>query len=119
MADRSAIPTFVEDDAPVRARSAGSAAERRVFVASFDPYLLVVVGALLAIGAMMVYSATFDWSFQSFGSETYIFGLHLRNMAIGGAIMLVLLRRLPSLAALCGMDLADYHRAAGSGAAVR
>ena len=89
MADRSAIPTFVEDDAPVRART-GSAAERRVFAGSFDPYLLVVVGALLAIGAMMVYSATFDWSFQSFGSETYIFGLHLRNMAIGGAIMLVL-----------------------------
>ena len=57
---------------------------------TLDPYLVIVVGALLAMGVMMVYSATFDWSYQSFGSETYIFMRHLRNLAIGGVMMLVM-----------------------------
>lgn len=81
MTDRS-IPTFVDDNArPVE--------RQRRIVASLDPYLVTVVGALLAVGLMMVYSATFDWSYQSFGSETFIFMRHLRNLGIGLVIMLV------------------------------
>ncbi len=106
MTDRSVPPAFVDEEAPVRQTvrapllgpaivatpaRARPAERRRLLIAAFDPYLVVVVGILLAIGAMMVYSATFDWSYQSFGSETYIFSLHLRNMGIGAALMLVLL----------------------------
>ena len=101
MTDRSVQPTFVEEEMPVRAPLVGPAVvaapartrpaeKRRSLIAVFDPYLLVVVGALLAVGAMMVYSATFDWSYQSFGSETFIFGRHLRNLGIGTALLLVL-----------------------------
>ncbi|HLF29177.1 MAG TPA: putative lipid II flippase FtsW [Anaerolineae bacterium] len=37
----------------------------------FDYPLLIVVGALLAIGLMMVYSTTFDWGYQEYGDPTY------------------------------------------------
>lgn len=106
MTDRSAVPTFVEDEAPVRrtvisppvnAPTSGAvtgkprtAERRRSLIGALDPYMVVVVTALLGIGAMMVYSATFDWSYQSFDSETFIFFRHLRNMGIG-AVGLVLL----------------------------
>jgi cell division protein FtsW len=54
------------------------------FWASLDKPLLVIVGVLLSVGAMMVYSTTFDWSLQSRGSNTAIFVQdHLRNLAFG------------------------------------
>jgi cell division protein FtsW len=56
---------------------------KRSFFSTLDPYLLVVVGALLAIGLMMVYSTTFDWSYVTYGSETAVFMQHVRNMGIG------------------------------------
>jgi cell division protein FtsW len=66
--------------------------ERRVgFLASIDGYLIVVVTVLMAIGLMMVYSTTFDWSYQSFGSESLIFMQHARNMGIGVIAMLLLI----------------------------
>ncbi len=83
-------PVFIESD-DIRAQAPAVAGERqRRFVAALDPYLLIVVGGLLAIGAMMVYSTTFDWSYQSFGSESYIFVQHLRNMGIGVVVLLLL-----------------------------
>ena len=85
MADRS-IPTFIEEEA-----AAPPVERQRRAAVALDPYLVIIVGALLAIGAMMVYSATFDWSYQSFGSETFIFGRHLRNLAIGGVALILLL----------------------------
>jgi len=79
---------------PLPARGEGTgvgSSERRVgFLASIDGYLIVVVTVLLAIGLMMVYSTTFDWSYQSFDSETVIFMQHGRNMGIGMVVMLVL-----------------------------
>jgi cell division protein FtsW len=106
MSDRSAPPTFVEDEAPVRrpiisppaaerqaipAPARAHPAERRKsLIATLDPYLVIVVTVLLGIGAIMVYSATFDWSYQSFDSETYIFSIHLRNIGIGAALLLVM-----------------------------
>ena len=87
MADQ---PVFIEGD-DIRTRAAAASAERRRGIGlALDPYLLIVVGGLLAIGVMMVYSTTFDWSYQSFGSESYILLQHLRNLVIG-AIVLVLL----------------------------
>ncbi len=82
MADRS-IPTFVDETARPVER------QRRIAV-SLDPYLVTIVGALLAIGIMMVYSATFDWSYQSFGSETYMIMRHLRNLGLGTVALLVM-----------------------------
>ncbi|MEP7293072.1 MAG: putative peptidoglycan glycosyltransferase FtsW [Chloroflexota bacterium] len=63
---------------------------RRTFFSTIDLPTLVLLGLLLAIGSLMIYSATFDWSSQDFGSDTYIFMQHLRNMAIGGAVFLLL-----------------------------
>jgi len=58
--------------------------EQRVsFWASLDKPLLVIVGILVAIGMMMVYSTTFDWSYQTRGSATAIFLQdHVRNIVI-------------------------------------
>jgi cell division protein FtsW len=69
---------------------AAPAERKRGFLATLDTYLLIVVGVLLAIGMMMVYSTTFDWSYQSYGSETTIFLQHARNALIGLGAMIVL-----------------------------
>ncbi len=58
----------------------------------FDGVLLVIVGALVAIGLMMVYSATFDWSYQRYGNPNTVFLLQLRSLAIGVVVMIVAAR---------------------------
>lgn len=68
----------------------GAAEQKRSFLSTLDGYLFVLVGILLAIGLMMVYSTTFDWSYQSFGSEATIFFQHVRNAVIGAVVMLVM-----------------------------
>src|SRR5579859_7436741 len=81
----TALPTFVEDaEAEPLARRA--AERRRHFTVSIDMYLVIAVGALLAIGLMMVWSTTFFLGSSPF---TYFFQ-QARSMAIGGVIMLVL-----------------------------
>ena len=82
-------------------------------LSTIDLPLLVLLGLLLAIGSLMIYSTTFDWSYQSFGSDTYIFMQHVRNLAIGGSIFVLLTfinyrvwKRFVDRAA------ADHHRAA-------
>jgi cell division protein FtsW len=65
--------------------------ERKLgFLATIDGYLIVVVTILMAMGLLMVYSTTFDWSYQDFGSEWAIFTQHARNMGVGIVIMLLL-----------------------------
>lgn len=56
---------------------------KRGILSLVDGYVLVVVVLLVALGSLMIYSATFDWSYQSFGSTTTIFMQHVRNLAIG------------------------------------
>src|SRR5690349_10334720 len=63
---------------------------RRTFLSTIDLPLLVLTGLLLAIGSLMIYSTTFDWSYQSYGSDTYIFMQHVRNLAIGGSVFVLL-----------------------------
>jgi len=58
----------------------------------FDVYLVLIVGALLALGLLMVYSTTFDWSYQEYGSSIRIFLNQLRSAAIGVAMMLAMWR---------------------------
>lgn len=106
MADRPLEqPSFVEAEEstnyavvapPVSIRSVRSASvskpteRQRRFIATLDPYLLIITGCLLAIGLMMVYSTTFDWSYQTYGDEASIFLRHAGNMGIGVVIMLLL-----------------------------
>lgn len=75
-------PRFVPEAAPVE--------RRRGFLFTLDGYMLVVVGVLLAIGMMMVYSTTFDWSYQSFGNQTTIFMQQVRNIGIGCVVSALL-----------------------------
>src|ERR1051325_402851 len=63
--------------------------QKRTFIATLDGYLLVIVSILLAMGLMMVYSTTFDWSYQTYGNAATIFLQHLRNAAIGGVVMFI------------------------------
>lgn len=57
-----------------------------------DVVLLVVVGALLAFGLMMVYSSTFDWSYQRYGDANTIFFQQLKWMGLGLGLMLAAAR---------------------------
>ncbi len=45
--------------------------------------MLLSVGLLLAIGTLMVYSTTFDWSFAVYDNPITVFLQHLRNMGVG------------------------------------
>lgn len=56
----------------------------------FDVPLLLVVIALILFGMLMVYSASADYSFQVYGSQSYIFLRQLRWMALGGVVMVIL-----------------------------
>ncbi|MCA9915890.1 MAG: hypothetical protein KC496_21195, partial [Anaerolineae bacterium] len=80
--------------APGRIRSSAQAApetqtsiqktEKRLsYWATLDKPLVLIVGLLLVIGAGMVFSTTFNWSLEDFGSSTAIFlQRHLRNVGL-------------------------------------
>jgi len=53
----------------------------------FDVPLLLVVIALVLFGMLMVYSASADYSFQVYGSQSYIFMRQLRWLGLGGLVM--------------------------------
>ena len=103
---QKAIPEYIDDGEalpaagrrvvqPVRTAASEPAARpvvrRRGLLAGVDSALVVVVVLLLAIGAMMVYSTTFDWAYSDFGSETAILVQHLRNMAVGAVVFSVMM----------------------------
>lgn len=102
MADQPLPPQFIEDDVvpmPVRGTSRSTdrntqtvrpAVERKVTVwSTLDKPLLVITGMLLAMGCVMVFSATFDWSLAEYGSETAVLMNHVRNVVIGIVAMLI------------------------------
>lgn len=49
----------------------------------FDVYLVLIVAALIAVGLLMVYSTTFDWSYLEYGSPLRIFLKQVRSLAVG------------------------------------
>ena len=54
---------------------------RLSFISTLDKPLIAIVGLLVVIGAMMIFSTTFDWSNATRGSATAIFVEdHLRNV---------------------------------------
>jgi cell division protein FtsW len=61
-----------------------------------DVPLILAVVALVVFGLIMLYSASFDFSFNEFGSPTYMFSRQLRWLGIG--ILLAF-----------GLSLFDYH----------
>lgn len=99
------LPQFVDDDLPINLpaqpvrpfqRTTGDVrdvTERKLtFWNTLDKPMLIITGMLLALGLMMVYSATFDWSLAEFGSETRVLFSHVQNVAIGVAVMMVFAR---------------------------
>ena len=57
--------------------------QRRQFLATLDKPLVAVVALLLAIGSLMVFSSTWDWSNNTYGTATGFFvEEHLRNVAV-------------------------------------
>jgi len=70
----------LQQDPPIR---------KKAFGLPFDTMLLVIVGALVAFGLMMVYSATFDWSYRQYGSPTTIFIRQLEWLALGLTFMFI------------------------------
>ena len=73
----------LQQDQPIR---------KKAFGLPFDTMLLVSVGALVAFGLMMVYSATFDWSYRQYGSPTTIFIRQLEWLALGLTCMFITAR---------------------------
>ena len=61
-----------------------------------DIPLILAVVALVVFGLIMLYSASFDFSFNEFGSPTYMFGRQVRWLGVG--ILLAF-----------GISLFDYH----------
>ncbi len=55
----------------------------------FDKIMLVIVILLLALGALMVYSASYPTALNKFADSFYYLKKHLIYMAIGGVLMLV------------------------------
>ncbi len=63
--------------------------QRRHLLASLDKPLVAVVVLLLAIGSLMVFSSTWDWSNNTYGSATGFFvEEHLRNVALAALALI-------------------------------
>ncbi len=73
-----------------QARSARSAGHNRA--PRWDYPLLIAVGALAAIGLMMVYSTTFDWGYQQYDDAAYFVVRQGVWLLLGVAAMLVMMR---------------------------
>jgi len=73
------MPRFT-DETPEKARPT----EKKMgYLATLDIPLVLIVGLLLALGAGMVFSTTFNYSLVEFGSSTAFFiQRHLRNVAL-------------------------------------
>jgi cell division protein FtsW len=113
----AAVPPLVRGEAQPRqhVQTDGKSEPRqpgwiRLF-AGVDVYMVTVVGMLLSISLMMVYSTTFDWGYQDFDNRAYFLLRHIRTMGIGIVSMIVfmvidyrLLRRvaLPALLIVVG-----------------
>jgi cell division protein FtsW len=61
----------------------------RLRALGFDPWLLILVGVMIAFGLVMVYSASWDVSWRLFGNPNAMFVRQLGNVVIGLAVMAV------------------------------
>jgi len=63
-----------QTEAPVR---------KKIFGLPIDGMLLVVVGALVGFGLLMVYSTTFDWSYRAYDDAAFIFLRQVSWLGVG------------------------------------
>jgi cell division protein FtsW len=82
--------TFVNEQSGVSAKKPGRG------VRSIDMPLLLIVVALIVFGLIMLYSASFDFSFNEYGSSSYMFNRQVKWLGLG-ILCAILLSRL------------DYH----------
>jgi cell division protein FtsW len=68
----------------------------RNWARGLDVPLVMVVTALLVFGLIMLYSASFDFSFNEYGTPTYMFSRQVRWLALGALVAFIL-------------SLLDYH----------
>lgn len=64
-------------------RQVKSTTRTRSKLPQIDYPLMIAVGALVAIGLMMVYSTTFDWGYQEYGDPAHFLLLQLLWLALG------------------------------------
>src|SRR5512139_182764 len=69
---------------------------KKVASRGFDIPLVLVVVALVVFGLIMLYSASYDFSFNEYGSPTYMFGRQLCWLVLGAVMAFIL-------------SLFDYH----------
>ncbi len=81
------LPQYIDEDGEPIALAQRAAERRRHFALTVDMYVVITVGALLAIGLMMVWSTTF---FRDTNSPYTFFFQQVRSLVIGGAIMFAL-----------------------------
>lgn len=65
-------------------------ARRRTVTLGIDVPLLLVIATLMIFGSLMVYSASWDYSFLIFGSPTYIFSRQVLWMLLGAGVAALL-----------------------------
>ncbi len=95
-------PQFIDDVPPIprsirgtprnvpRVPPKAQPTERKLsYFASLDKSMLVIIGMLLALGLMMVYSTTFFWSDSEWQTDTVLLMRHSQNLGIGLVAMLM------------------------------
>ena len=80
--------TFVNDR--------GAYSPTKKLMRGVDIPMMLTATALLVFGLIMLYSASFDYSFEVFGSSTYMFARQVKWMLLGVTIA-------------AGLSLFDYH----------
>jgi cell division protein FtsW len=65
------------------------AVRKKIFGLPFDGMLIVVVGALVGFGLLMVYSTTFDWSYRAYDDAAFIFLRQVSWLGLGAVAMTV------------------------------
>jgi cell division protein FtsW len=62
----------------------------RKLTRNVDIPLVLAVIALMVFGLIMLYSASFDFSYEAFGSSTYMFGRQVKWMLLGATVAFAL-----------------------------
>ncbi len=70
----------------------GDSLARRLRQLGFDPWLLLILFAMIGFGLVMVYSASWDVSWRLLGDASALFRRQLTNLGLGFAAMLVATR---------------------------
>ncbi|MCK5054312.1 MAG: FtsW/RodA/SpoVE family cell cycle protein, partial [Anaerolineales bacterium] len=73
----------------IQAPAAESKLNQRRFHLNVDPWLLIITGIMIALGLVMVYSASWDVSWRLYGDNNYIFNRQVLHLLAGLGAMAV------------------------------